>query len=1495
MLFRKDPKIKRSLFRKIVNGFIYFGIGIIAALLMLFAFSQTSTFRDWLREKVVTTVNGSINGELSIERIDGTVFTALILNNTVLVQGRDTLLFAEKIELRTSPLEILFKTIYIRKIELTNANIYFLKDESGELNISKLVKPSGEEEIEDSVSSEFTFKIQVADFTLNNVDFNLQSFENKNSTEVYDTLYIDDLRLKDINLSLNAFADLHSKEIRLSINNFSVKPNLRGFEVENLTGDFLINNDEVIVSGLNLKTQRSNISLNVSARDFPLLGGEIQIEEVPFRLELNTNEFNFDDLTNFIPAIKLLQGSIKTYIHVHGTLDELNIQNLDVALNKTRLRGRGNIKNVLDGAQMLIDVKFSESYFHSADPDSILRTIDIPVYGGYGTIKFDTLYFKGEPLKFNAGMIVETDRGEFDAIVLMDLTKEDMIYDISLNTQSLDLSPVINLPTSLNSHIVVKGKGTSPDSMNTHISVIGNWSEIQNRNYQKLIFDLTASRGDINYDLSFKSDTTTGDVSVKINFADLSNPAYDINASLRNFNIANLISGSELETNININITASGNHFDPDSIELFAVFALDSSTVGDIELNNKKVIVDLRNDHEGSRVINIVSNLADITLSGQFSILDIASVITAEANLITDFIDQSIEKLNLSETNETNDHTEPVYLPEHMVDINYSIEFKDFELLSLLLGSIDMEIDGDISGFIKRSGDSLSVSALLDVNYFKYLEEGELYFISGMKLSAEVINDFSVEFPSSFTSKIDLSIHDMFLNEKIHDLKFIAEINHRNVMLNLSGRLDNYLTTQLNGRIILNDNITSLLLDSLFISYNNFGLWNKSKINITYSNEQFIFNEFTMTHNPGDIEINGLFSLTNDQNLSLHIKNLSGKDISRNIFNVPSETGFNSNIDLTALWQGTALSPLLNLNLTVDDISIKKRKIGTLITSLIYDNSGLNVDLNFLDTLYNIKNPKLKIEGVLPIDLSLQQSELREYGKKLHLSLGANDFELVTLSGLIPFIKDLKGELIGEINIDGTMEDLNISGNAAIHDVSFTAKLNNIKYEVFASVLLENDDIIIDSLYLKNTEGTIGGGTIVGEGKITHKNLEVGKMIFAANGKLKILAKETRAANPTIYGDLSITTLGDMVYIYDDNENSFSAELLINKGAEVTITPARSGYSTSSDRFIYQYKTYLSTYDDNALIDSLIVLSDLISKRRETKPSRPNNLNLRIKIDVEDEAKIVFVLSPEFKQNLTAYLAGNFEYTIVDNNPVARGELNLLEGSKLEFIKPFEALGSVKFFDELDNPYLDVTASYQDYYLTSDTVGVTSGEQEVEIRIRLEGPLNEMGKNFIQQEGNISVYIRDNNLTDYQLDATKTSSDAIMFIIVGKFTDDATNQDRNFAASTAASFAGSLVGSFLNQKFGNYIRSVRFQQVGSETKISLIGKADIAGLDVRYEIGGTSQVFQDLTRANVKIETPPITSLRNLILRFQRRDPLQGSSTYGEMINEFGIKYRFDF
>ena len=113
VIVKKKEKIKRPFFRRIINYFIYFGVGVIILFLAVFGFTQTSTFRNWLNETITEQVNSSTNGELSIEKIDGTIFTSLILNNTLYELENDTLFFGEKVEIRTSPLKILFKIIFL--------------------------------------------------------------------------------------------------------------------------------------------------------------------------------------------------------------------------------------------------------------------------------------------------------------------------------------------------------------------------------------------------------------------------------------------------------------------------------------------------------------------------------------------------------------------------------------------------------------------------------------------------------------------------------------------------------------------------------------------------------------------------------------------------------------------------------------------------------------------------------------------------------------------------------------------------------------------------------------------------------------------------------------------------------------------------------------------------------------------------------------------------------------------------------------------------------------------------------------------------------------------------------------------------------------------------------------------------------------------------------------------------------------------------------------
>jgi hypothetical protein len=1494
LFFRKKTKIKKSLFRKIVNGFLYFGIGILTALMILFAISQTSTFRDWLKEKVVTTVNGSINGNLSIESIDGTIFTSVILNNTLLLQGKDTLFSAEEIELRTSPLELVFKTIYLRKFKITNAAISLIKDENGNYNISKLSKSETTEgKTKETATTGFDYKIQVADLSFNDVNFKMQSFNNKNSTVIYDNLNGDDFRLSHIDLSLNAFINLAANDVRVAIRNFSAKPNLKGFRLNNLSGNFLIDNEDIGLTGMKIVTDRSNILLSAAAKDFPILSGkEIQLEKVLFRLDLNAQDFNFDDLTNFIPATELLSGTVKTEISAHGSLNDLTLRHLDISFNDSRIQGIGNIKKVMNGAEMFVDMNFVDTYFNPADPDSLLRNIDIPVYNDFGTLTFDSLFFKGKPLNFNAGMKVRTDRGDFDGNIMMDLTEADMVYDINLFTQNLDLYPVINLSTNLNSHITLKGKGTSPDRMNSNITLAANRSEIKNKKYENLSFNLTASNGNIEHKVFFKSDRNSGTISGGIDFSNLNKPVYNLEAALNNFNLADFVPGSVLETNLNLDISADGSSFNQDSLEVFAVIGIDSSKIGDIQLDDTKLIIDLRNDLNGGRVINLVSNLADITLTGNFSVLDIATIIQTESLLITDFVSRNLNRINPAAEMEPVILNTDYVLPDEAVAINYSVEFKDFQILSLFLGEADLEVDGDINGVISRKGDLLSLSLGMDVNYFQYLKAGELYFSSGLKLNAVLSNDFSIPFPESFKSDIDLSVHELFLANKLRNVSLNLFIEHENIALKCKGDFEDYFSTNFSGDILLSDDAFRLVLDSLYLKYYDFDLWNLTDVDIAYSGNQINFNNFKMTHNPGDIELSGHYSLSDESKLALKITNLQGKDLSDKIFYLPPGTSFISEINMAAYWQGSVRAPLLNMNLTADNIKIRDKKLGSLLATAFYDVSGLKFDISILDTLYNINNPILKAEGIFPVNLARQNEKSTKNQSDIKLSLISNGFDLRMIGGAVTHLRDLQGELDASIEISGNTDNPEYSGNAELKDVSFILKANNIKYDAHANVTLSNKNIFIDNVYIKNVEGTVDGGTVFGSGTISHKELELNEINFTANGQLKILSKDTRAVNPTIFGNLSIQSRGDISYSYNNLSSMLKADLLIKHGAQVTISPGPTAFSNSSDKLIYRHKKYYSSLNGESIIDSLLSISNELGQQENAAPAAPNNLNLQIKINVEDEAKMVFELSPEFKQNLTAYLGGGFEYNIIDNIPVVHGELTLLEGSKLDFIKTFDAAGSVKFFEELDDPFLDITASYQDYYLqSSDTTGTGNGDKEVEIRIRLQGPLKELNRNFIKQEGNISVYLRENTLSDFQLDATKTSSDALMFIIVGKFTDDATTQDKNFAASTATSFAGSLVGGFLNEKFGDYIRSVRFQQIGADTKISLIGKVDL----FKYEIGGTSQVFQDLSRANVKIEASPFKNLKNLIFRVQRRDPFLGTSSYGDMINEFGVKYRFDF
>ena len=54
----------RKALRLGVNIFVYTFVGIFMLLMIFFGISQTSLFKDWLRDTVVETINNEIKGEI---------------------------------------------------------------------------------------------------------------------------------------------------------------------------------------------------------------------------------------------------------------------------------------------------------------------------------------------------------------------------------------------------------------------------------------------------------------------------------------------------------------------------------------------------------------------------------------------------------------------------------------------------------------------------------------------------------------------------------------------------------------------------------------------------------------------------------------------------------------------------------------------------------------------------------------------------------------------------------------------------------------------------------------------------------------------------------------------------------------------------------------------------------------------------------------------------------------------------------------------------------------------------------------------------------------------------------------------------------------------------------------------------------------------------------------------------------------------------------------
>ncbi|MCU7494680.1 MAG: hypothetical protein HF314_13690 [Ignavibacteria bacterium] len=1497
---KTKAKPKKSAFRKVVNIFLYFFIGLSVFMVLFMGFTQTKTFRELLRKEVISEVNKSINGKLNIEAIDGTIFTSLTLRNTSLLVEGDTLLYANRLAIKTSPLQILLKKIYVRSIELSDARINLIKDSLGVYNFSKLSKKPPEE---DTTKSSFPFTITVADLKLNNISFRHALFENRHSLKSYPMLNMNDLRVDSFYLALDAFADIDNNNFQVRLSGAKAKVNLQNFRLRDLRGNFYLTDHNAKVDYLVVKSNTSDFDLYASLdkvnffKEFRMSN----LKDAPVNLELNARVFDFADLASFATT-DFLKGTLKTKLKLAGTYGNIMLERLSLDYRQTHLNATGEIKNLHEPKNMLIKAAIKDGYINEPDLAELMPGQKFPVYKNL-QVKNINIGYEGDLKSFKASLKADLPEGSIASKAELDYSSPMLKYNVDLETSKLNLEPIINTSTYLNTFASIKGEGTKPELMNMQAQIRLLDSKFKEYTVDSLRLNTVANAGRIIMRINSLARNAGLNMDANLDYRDKNNPVYEMTGSVSNLDIRKFTADTSLSTNLNFTFGLKGKSFDFHKMESEFNLALAQSAFKNKTIKPLNISLVYTKPSPAERLIKITSDVADLNVWGNYSIDDAAALLGYEYKIISQstlkkayefnpvaLFNDSLKAKEFEAQLKLDETKIPKIIRNDMI-INYSLNIKDFALISSLMDINKINMDGTIGGRITNDATNFTASSYINLNYLKIFTPSNLVYISDLAFDVNVSRDNREVSFSNMGARLNLSTSRIFSGTDLKNIGVHLSLENNALKYNFAADMDTTLKARIAGSGDIANNQFKFVVDTLSVDYKNLTLNNDSALVATYTKEAFEIQHFALRRNGSKINLSGaLLGDGSMRNLSLKVDNL-GTDILKELGGIKND--ISASLSMSATANGYLDKPEIKLNLLVNDIKTAKVNLGNLQCDLDYAPKLLKANVVFLDSVKNTSSPLLTMTGSIPVDLGFMNVKDRIVtGQPVSLSLKSTNFDLTPLGALASaYIGNLSGTMNADLNVGGTMDRFIYGGQLALSNTNFLLKQNNLNYALDMNLSLANETVTIENLALKNAGQTQHPGTLKGTGKINFAGTKLDNIDATISGNLAVLGPNSKAVLPA-YGDLVLQSDGNWRFTYNGGSSDFSGKVLL-KNTDVTFVPPSSSYGQDNKNdFVYHYVIDSSKIDKKqADFNQIVALSQKYSPTGKTKlktASTDFSYDLNIKID--DEAKVVVVIYPEFNQQLTAILDGDLTY---GSNGVAQGEFKLLEGSTLSFFQTFTVTGTVYFESDLTNPRMDLVATY----VGDHNAPVDSGK--IAVKIKLKGSREDIAKSLAQNSENIGVYVGDENIENDVASPKYNTADAISFLISGKFPNELTANDQTKQGDALANYtnkltgygysiASSLISSYANSQLGDVVKSIELEQRGSQYQFGISGKVE----NLRYSIGGTTEALQDFTKANLKFEYP---FSEYFLMRFERKDPIIQTTGINEKINELGLRYKFIF
>lgn len=1283
-----------------------------------------------IANRVTTYLNESYGTDINIDRLGLNWRGEIDIREIYIADhNQDTLIYSQ--EVQTSILSfqnLLDDNFRLDRTVLTNAKLYF-RHYKGEENDNISIFADKFETGKPPSNSVFRLgsdHLQLINGHVKITDENLENPEIFNLTRI--NIKADDFKLT-------------GPDVEAKINELSLTAQ-RGFDINNLSGDFLYTLNGITLKDLILETRASKI-----VGDIALIHDGRGFSDFENNVVITADLVNSVILTDDINAFYNEFGpdqQIRISGNLHGTLNDFVFSNADISSGVMRLRGNYEFKNLLindDSYSISIrNHNITTSYYE-------LRRFMPRVLGDVLPKELKdlgTFNFQGNTTITSSDLVTDSSIrstiGNADTNFKMGNIGnfDNAFYKGNIVLDRFNLGKVVGTTSlgKVTANLNFDGSGFTQSTVNTGVN--GNISSFSFEGYDYKNIKVT---GYLKNPL-FNGDLVINDPNLKMTF----NGLIDVSKDFNQYDFKADVEYAELNK---LNLIKR------DSISVFSgkiIMDMDGTTVdnaeGTISLNETfyqnerddfyfddlKIVSSLNED---SRTIEIISpDIVNGKISGKFFVEDIPNLFrNGIGSIYANFI--------------PNEVTSNQYIDYEFVVYNKIV---DVFVPQLQLGE-NTRIKGSVSSDESKFKLSFrSPEILLFDNYLG-------------KLNIQVDNDnplyntyISVDSVYTGVYEVkDLSLINKTLNDTLYIRSEFKGGKNKEDLFNLSL----YHTINPQGKSVVGVKKSDITYkDNVwFINEKNNNL---NKVTFDDNFKQIQIDSLVLNHNSEIIQMSGSLRDSTYKNIKLRFKNVNIGNLVPPVDSLRLAGNVNGN--LTFVQKGGIYFP--SSTVIIDNVIINDIPFGDLNLNVTGNEDLTKYWINTSLTNNNVKS----ISAIGNIDLGPKEPEIK-------LDVKLNEFNLQAFS---PFgedvISDIRGEISGSAKVTGFYKSPDVNGNFVLNNSGLKIPYLNTDFDIDnrTSLVVSKNKLSIESAGITDIRYETRGWFT---GNATHDNFANWELNLKIDAPERLLVLDTPPEEDALYyGTAFISGSADISGPID--ELVIEVDATTEEGTTFKI-PLSDTESIGDDSFI----KFLTLEEKEARLSGEAYVSELVK-----------GLELNFDLDINNNAEVEVVVDQVNNSTLKGRGAGTLlirintlgKFQMWGDFQVYEGYFDFRYGRVIQKNIQVVPGGNINWEGVPERAQLDISAKYVTDANPSILLDNPSANRKipVEVIVDLTGEIIQPDLNFNINFPRVSSTVKSE--LEYKLqNEEQRQKQALFLLATGSFVND------NFAGSNA--FSGTLV------------------------------------------------------------------------------------------------------